>query len=53
MIVGWQISSMEFTKGIIVERVAHPDRGKFPDYDDAKEVAEKIGDNYFPWPVVA
>lgn len=53
MIVGWQISSMEFTKGIILERVGHPEQGMFPSYEEAAKHAEGIGENYFPWAVVA
>lgn len=52
MIVGWQISSMEFTRGIIIERVAHPEHGAFLSYEEAAERANSIGENYFPWPEV-
>jgi hypothetical protein len=47
----YEISSMEQTRGIIIERIAHPERGQFPSYEAAKKVADLIGDNYFPWPV--
>jgi hypothetical protein len=54
----YEISSME-TKGVfterdanfVTERVGHPEHGRFPSYEKAKLIADRIGDNYFPWPV--
>jgi hypothetical protein len=52
MILGWEISSMEFTAPLTVERIGHPERGRFPSYEEAKKHAEGIAENYFPWPVL-
>jgi len=45
----WEISSMENTHGIVIERVHHPELGRFTSEAEAREVATETGENYFPW----
>lgn len=45
----WEISSMENTHGIVIERVHHPELGRFTNEAEAREVATETGENYFPW----
>jgi hypothetical protein len=49
--VMWEISSMENTVGIIIERVHHPELGRFASEDEARKRATEVGDNYLPWSV--
>jgi hypothetical protein len=47
----WEISSMENTVGVIIERIHHAELGRFSSEDEAREKATEMGENYFPWSV--
>jgi hypothetical protein len=51
----YEISSMEHTGSSymspgVVERLEHPEHGRFLSYEEAEKFADRIGDNYFAWP---